>query len=75
VIADGDAGAAFGLVEGSEPVPATVVVDGKLNQRVLDIAAQRGVEDIVAASMGEFVKRPTGVRVRTAAQLLAANEA
>ena len=75
VIADGDAGAAFELIEGTESVPTTVVIDGELSQRVLDVAAQRGIDDIVAASMGEFVKRPTSVRVRTAAQLLAASEA
>ncbi|WP_247008828.1 DNA primase DnaG [Halorientalis litorea] len=59
---------AFEAVAESERVPATVVLDGELGQRVLDVAAQRGVEQIVARSTGEFVKRPTDVRVRTAAQ-------
>jgi len=59
---------AFEAVAESERVPATVVLDGELSQRVLDVAAQRGVEQIVARSTGEFVKRPTDVRVRTAAQ-------
>jgi DNA primase len=57
---------AFETVANAEQVPATVVIDGELTQRVLDVAAQRGVERIVAESEGEFVKQPTGVRIRTA---------
>ncbi|ERG88626.1 MAG: hypothetical protein J07HX5_00772, partial [halophilic archaeon J07HX5] len=37
--------------------------------RLLDIAAQRGVREIVAAETGEYVKQPTSVQVRTADQL------
>ncbi|MGM0590651.1 MAG: DNA primase DnaG, partial [Halobacteriota archaeon] len=59
----------FDAVEGAETTPHAVVVDGELTQRVLDVAAQRGVTEIVAKSEGEFVKKPLGVRVRTAAQL------
>ena len=55
------------LAEG--PVPIAVVLDGTVTQRILDVAAQRGVEQVVASDTGEFVKKPTGVRVRTAAQL------
>jgi len=36
---------------------------------VLDVAAQRGVDHVVAASFGDFVKRPTSVRIRTADDL------
>jgi hypothetical protein len=71
----GDAGAAFDLVEGAGDAPAAVVLDGALDQRLLDVAAQRGVCQVVAAATGEFVKQPTSVRVRTAEELLAANEA
>jgi DNA primase len=74
-LAEGDAGEAFELLADAESVPTAVVLDGELSQRVLDVAAQRGVEHVVAASTGEFVKRPTSVRVRTADQLLAPNEA
>ncbi len=74
-IEEGDAADAFDLVAGIESVPTAVVVDGTLDQRLLDIAAQRGVDHVVAAARGEFVKRPTSVRIRTADQLLAANEA
>ncbi|MUV87716.1 DNA primase [Natronomonas sp. CBA1123] len=66
---------AFDCLVDAEAVPTAVVVDGELNQRLLDVAAQRGVDQVVAASTGEFVKQPTSVRVRTADVLLAANEA
>ena len=59
----------FDAVAEASAVPVAVVIDGELDQRVLDVAAQRGVEQIVARSTGEFVKRPTDVRVRTADQL------
>jgi DNA primase len=72
---EGDAGAAFETVSDIESVPAAIVIDAELDQRLLDIAAQRGIDHIVAESTGEFVKRPTSVRVRTADQLLASNEA
>jgi DNA primase len=75
IIAEGDADETFDLVAETDPAPATVVVDGELSQRVLDVAAQRGIGNLVAALTGDFVKQPTSVRVRTADQLLAANEA
>jgi hypothetical protein len=68
-LADGDAENAFELLRDAETVPATVVLDGEVSQRVLDVAAQRGVDQVVGASTGEFVKRPASVRVRTADQL------
>ncbi len=74
-VAEGDAAEAFDLVADATEPPAAVVLDGELDQRLLDVAAQRGVGQVVAASTGEFVKKPTSVRVRTAEQLLAANEA
>jgi hypothetical protein len=69
VVAAGGADDAFDLLAESEAVPAAVVLDGTLTQRVLDVAAQRGVGQIVATATGEFVKQPAGVRVRTADQL------
>ena len=68
-LAESPASEAFDAIEGAATVPAHAVLDGELTQRVLDVAAQRGVEGIVARSEGEFVKKPAGVRVRTAAQL------
>jgi len=73
-VREGEADETFGLVVDAEEPPAAVVLDGELSQRVLDVAAQRGVGQVVADSTGEFVKKPTSVRVRTADQLLAANE-
>ncbi len=72
---EGDATDAFEIVAESETVPTAVVIDGELDQRLLDIAAQRGIDHVVAASTGEFVKQPTSVRIRTAEQLLAPTEA
>ena len=46
-------------------MPSAIVLDGTLSQRLLDVAAQRGVEQIVARARGEFVKQPVSVRVRT----------
>ncbi|MFC4357301.1 DNA primase DnaG [Halobium salinum] len=62
-------GDAFDAVRDADPVPHVVVVDGELTQRVLDVAAQRGVAHVVARSTGEFVKKPVSVRIRTADQL------
>lgn len=64
-ITEGPVEDAFGLVERSDDVPATVVLDGPVTQRLLDVAAQRGVGQVVGNSKGEFVKRPTNVRIRT----------
>lgn len=66
VLMEGAADTAFDAIERADPGPHTVVVDGDLSQRVLDIAAQRNVPQVVARQTGEFVKRPTSVRIRTA---------
>ena len=58
-----DASEAYDALEESEEVPVTVVLDGILSQRLLDLAADRGVDRIVARSLGQFTKRPTDVRV------------
>ncbi|MFD1642885.1 DNA primase DnaG [Halohasta litorea] len=49
-----------------------LVFDGELTQRMLDVAAQRGLDHVVVRSTGEFVKQPVGTRVLTAEQLRAA---
>jgi DNA primase len=59
----------FTAIRDADAVPHAVVVDGEVSQRLLDVAAQRGVEHLVGRSTGEFVKQPVGVRVRTADQL------
>jgi len=65
-IAEGEADEAFDLVESAEPVPASVVLDDALSQRVLDVAAQRGVDLVVPRAEGEYVKQPVNVRIVTA---------
>jgi hypothetical protein len=67
-VAEGPADEAFEWLDGLAETPAAVVLDGELSQRLLDVAAQRGVEQVVPASEGEYVKQPTAVRVRTADQ-------
>jgi DNA primase len=71
VVAEAAAADAFETLRDAETVPRVVVVDGTLDQRLLDVAAQRGVEQVVAAELAEFVKQPVDVRVRTADQLAA----
>lgn len=70
VITEADADAAFDTVAGSDPAPEWVILDGTVTQRLLDVAAQRSVGQLVGAATGEFVKQPAGVRVRTAADVL-----
>ena len=65
---DAPADDAFATLEAAETAPETVVIDGQLSQRILDVAAQRGVGQVVAADLGEFVKQPTSVRVRPASE-------
>ncbi|WP_435183105.1 DNA primase DnaG [Halobellus sp. EA9] len=60
---------AFDALSEAEPAPYAAVVDGEFTQRLLDVAAQRGVDHAVADSTGEFVKKPVGVRLLTADQL------
>jgi len=69
VLASAGADGAFELLRDAAVDPHAVVLDGELTQRVLDVAAQRGVDHVVATSHGDFVKRPTSVRVRTAEAL------
>jgi len=70
----------FGVLAETEPAdlieaiesadaPYALVVDGECSQRLLDVAAQHGLDHVVAASTGEFVKKPVGTRVLTAAEL------
>ncbi|WP_227374670.1 DNA primase DnaG [Haladaptatus halobius] len=69
VLAESPADETFDAIESADAVPHAVVFDGTLSQRILDVAAQRGVEQIVARDEGEFVKKPTTVRILTADRL------
>ena len=64
---------AFDAIADADPAPYAAVLDGEFTQPLLDVAAQRGVEHVVATTTGEFVKKPVGVRLRTADQLAIAN--
>ncbi|MFC7019582.1 MULTISPECIES: DNA primase DnaG [Haloarcula] len=66
ILDEGPASDAVSLVEACEERPSTVVLDGECTQKVVDVAAQRGVDVVVAARDGEYVKQPTSVQVRTA---------
>jgi DNA primase len=59
-----DAEDAFDAVADADDPPHSVVLDGTVTQRLLDVAAQRGVGQIIGRSAGEFVKQPASVRVR-----------
>mgnify|MGYP000285281087 CR=1 FL=1 len=67
------AGEAFDALADAETAPYALVLDGQLTQRVLDVAAQRGIEQIVSRSSGEMVKTPVDVRVRTVDQFATAD--
>jgi hypothetical protein len=69
-LASGHAEDAFDLLKDADEPPYAVFVDGEVTQRLLDVAAQRGTEHVIGRSLGEFVKRPVSVRIRTAEQLL-----
>ncbi|QKY17552.1 DNA primase DnaG [Halorubrum sp. CBA1229] len=71
VLAEVDAADAFDAVEAADTAPHTVVVDGRIDQRLLDVAAQRGVSELLGRDVGEFVKRPVGTRVLTVGDLRA----
>ncbi|ESS03459.1 MAG: hypothetical protein A07HR67_01857 [uncultured archaeon A07HR67] len=64
-----DADGAFDAVENAADVPRAVVVDGVVDQRLLDVAAQRGVGQVLGREVGELVKRPIGTRVLTVGDL------
>ena len=70
VVAETSVDSAFDAVESAEGAHA-LVFDGELSQRVLDVAAQRGLAQVVARDTGEFVKQPVQPHVRLADGFLA----
>lgn len=68
-LATGAAEEVFELLADLEQVPDTIVLDGTISQRLLDLAAQRGVRQIIGDKHGEYTKRPTDLRVREAQEL------
>jgi len=69
VLIEGDAGSAFETLEAAGTVPYAVVLDGVITQRLLDLAAQRGVTRVVGRERGEFTKQPAAVRAHAADEL------
>lgn len=47
----------------------TVVFDGVITQRILDIAVDKGIERLIGAKVGSVTKRPASVKVLTAGSL------
>lgn len=50
----------------SEESIKSVVFDGVITQRILDIASSRGIENLVGVKRGNITKNPTSVKVYTA---------
>ena len=46
-----------------------VVFDGVITQRIVDIASDKGIENLVGAKMGSLVKSPTSIHIETSNQL------
>lgn len=69
VLEEVQAGDAFDAVEDASDPPHAVIVDGLIDQRLLDVAAQRGVSRLFGRELGDFVKRPIGTRVSTVGDL------
>jgi len=60
---------AFDALADAETVPAVVVLDDAVTQRLLDVAAQRGVGKLVGTERGDLVKQPASVRLHTISEL------
>ncbi len=65
------AGEVYDELAACEAVPSTIVLDGIVTQRLVDLAADRGVDRLIARSLGQFTKRPTSVRVHRIADVTA----
>ncbi|ELZ01300.1 DNA primase [Natrialba chahannaoensis JCM 10990] len=63
VLEETSASDVFDELEALETTPTTIILDGILSQQILDLAADRGVERIIARSLGQFTKRPSGVQI------------
>ena len=59
----------FDAIADAEEVPHAVVIDTTVGQKLLDIAAQRGVGQVIATETGESVKQPANVRLHKASEI------
>jgi hypothetical protein len=46
-----------------------VVFDGVITQRIVDIASDKGIENLIGAKMGSLVKSPASIHIETSNQL------
>jgi DNA primase len=44
----------------------TILFDGAVSQRIIDIAAEKGIKTVIGLRMGNVVKMPSGMKVLTA---------
>ncbi|MFP8957368.1 DNA primase DnaG [Natrialbaceae archaeon A-CW3] len=66
LLGDGEAGDVIDLLEANaDGALSTVILDGIATQQLLDVAADAGADRIIARALGQFTKRPTGVRVHS----------
>ncbi len=65
VLTEVDAENVFEAVRDADPVPRTVVVDAAVDQRLLDVAAQRGVARVAGPRVGSVTKQPAAVKLDT----------
>ncbi len=47
----------------------SVVFDGVITQRIVDIAAEKGVDTMIGAKMGSLVKTPVSIHIETSTEL------
>lgn len=48
---------------------ASVVFDGVITQRIVDIAAEKGIANLIGAKMGNVVKSPASIHIETSTDL------
>ncbi len=47
----------------------SVIFDGMITQRILDIATEKNVKYLIGAEMGRITKQPTTIKILTAADM------
>ncbi len=63
-LASGDASEARSVLGEVGPDAQTVLLDGTVSQKLLDLAAEAGISTVYAADRGDIVKQPASVRIR-----------
>jgi len=65
VLTEVDTEDTFEAVDAATTVPHAVIIDGPITQRILDVAAQRGVPQVFGRELRDVVKQPIGTHVVT----------